>query len=226
MRDVSLDVGPGEIVCVIGPNGAGKTTMLEAIVGLRRRDAGVVSVGARTLTSFRDHAAVFSFMPDEVTPPVEASVETLVAHTVRCAQRAGSASWDELLDALDLRRQRGVRAGELSRGERKRLALFGALCTHRPLVVLDEPLGAFDPLQLRDILAVLRRRASAGTSLLLSVHQMTEAERVADRVVLLAQGRTIAAGSREELRQSLDAPAATLEELFIRALERASDAAP
>ena len=93
------------------------------------------------------------------------------------------------------------------------------LCTSRPVVVLDEPLGTFDPLQLLGISEVLRARAHAGISLFLSIHQMSDAEKIADRLLLLCAGRIVASGTLDELRQTTGLSGGTLEQLFLAQLQ-------
>ena len=105
------------------------------------------------------------------------------------------------------------------------MQLFAALCTNRPVIVLDEPLGTFDPLQLLGVLDLLRERAAAGTSLLLSVHQMSDAEKIASRVLILDAGRALACGSLAELRARAGVPDASLEAAFLALLRRAHAAA-
>ncbi|MBI5515300.1 MAG: ABC transporter ATP-binding protein [Deltaproteobacteria bacterium] len=222
---VDFEVFPGEVLAVIGPNGAGKTTLLECLVGLRRPDAGSVRHGGRALQALGDFARVFAFMPDDAPPPAEVSVATLLAHARRCGE-APPALAAELTDRLGLRPLVGARAGELSRGERRRVALFLALALERPVVVLDEPFGAFDPLQLLDILAVVRARASAGRAVVASVHQMTDAEKIADRVLLISAGRVVAFGTRAELGLRAGLPGAPLEETFLALLGGGGAGAP
>jgi ABC-type multidrug transport system ATPase subunit len=214
---VSFDARSGEIVALIGPNGAGKTTLLECLTGLRRPDAGSISHGDRTLRTLGDFARVFAFMPDDAPPAPEVAVPTLLAHASRYGG-APPALAEELTDRLGLRPLLGACAGELSRGERRRVALFLALVAERPVLVLDEPFGAFDPLQLVDILAVVRARASAGRALVVSVHQMSDAEKIADRVLLLRAGRVVAFGTRDALGAQAGRPGATLEALFLALL--------
>src|SRR5262249_48920653 len=110
------------------------------------------------------------------------------------------------------------RVGRLSRGQRRRVALYSALCTSRPLVVLDEPLATFDPLQLSDALALLRSRAAAGTALLVSVHQLSDAEKIAGRVLVLDGGRVVAFGALDDLRARIGRTAGSLEEVFVELL--------
>jgi ABC-type multidrug transport system ATPase subunit len=209
LNGVSFDVRPGEIVALIGANGAGKTSLLESIVGFHRLASGGVSWNERGLRTLSDRAAVFSYMADDAQPPAEVSVQTLLAH----AQQFGggtTALVDQLTERLALRALLAARGGELSRGERRRVALFGALCTTRPVVVLDEPLGVFDPLQLIDVLALLRERAKGGTAMLLSIHQLSDAEKIADRVLVLHEGRALG---------ELGPPEGSLEDAFLKLLK-------
>jgi ABC-2 type transport system ATP-binding protein len=214
---VSFEAARGEIVAIIGPNGAGKTTLLEAIVGVRPCEGRVVASG-RALASFRDRAATFAFAPDDVAPPPEALVAALVDHARRHRPRAPEVlarlSRDLGIDPL-----RGRSPGLLSRGERKRVALYLALAADRPVVVLDEPFGAFDPLQLRDVLPIVRSIADGGVTVLVSVHQLADAERIADRVLLLAAGRRVAFGTIDALRAQTSLPAGSLDAIFVALLD-------
>lgn len=209
LNAVSFDVRPGEIVALIGANGAGKTSLLESIVGFHRLASGRVSWKDRALRTLLDRAAVFSYMADDAQPPAEVSVRTLLAHALRFGG-GSTALADDLTERLALRGLLSARGGELSRGERRRVALFGALCTTRPVIVLDEPLGVFDPLQLIDVLALLRQRAQGGTAMLLSIHQLSDAEKIADRVLVLHDGRALA---------QVDRPQGSLEAAFLKLLE-------
>ncbi len=219
LDQVSFAVARGEIIAVIGANGAGKTTLLETVVGATRAHSGKVLFDGRVLTGFAPRAAAFSYMPDAAEPPAEARVAALI----RLAQRFGGVSdrdAQQLVQRLGVGPLASARAGELSRGEKQRVSLFAALCTNRPIIVLDEPLGAFDPLQLLEVLEVMRECASAGRALLLSVHQMSDAEKIASRVLILDRGRAIASGTLAELRARVGRPEAALEEIFLRLLEQ------
>lgn len=224
LDDVSFTVRPGEVLAIIGPNGAGKTTLLETVAGLRRPDRGRVRFGDSTLTGLTDCARIFSFMLDEAELPGEVRVATLLQLSQRQsgvpAELAAS-----LTERLGLRPLLDARATELSRGERRRVALFDALCTKRPVIALDEPFGVFDPRQLLDILALVHDRAAAGHAFFLSVHQMADAEKIASRCLLLRQGRVVALGTRAELQQRAGLPGAALEAIFLALLsERSEDA--
>ncbi len=221
LRDVSFELFAGEVLVIIGPNGAGKTTLLEAVTGIGPVDSGSVfhcqPGRARKLDGLLDFAHVFSFLLDEAELPEEVSVRTLLTHAAKTS-RAPATLADSLRTALDLDALLDARGRELSRGERRRVALFAALCTTRPVVVLDEPLGVFDPRQQRKIVQLLKDRARTGTALLLSVHQMTDAEKLADRILLLSEGRALACGTFDALRQQAGCPGASLEEVFLALL--------
>jgi ABC-type multidrug transport system ATPase subunit len=219
--NVSLRLAPGDIVTIVGPNGAGKSSLLEAILGLLPPASGCVTFGRQSLRDLEARARVFSYMPDEAEPPPEVRVETLVAHAERFGRPPPRMAAD-LVAQLGLKLLLRERVGRLSRGQKRRVLLFSALCTSRPVVVLDEPLAAFDPLQLLDVLPVLRQRAAAGITLLLSAHQMTDAEKIASRVLVLDAGTAIACGTLGELRAQTGRADGSLEDVVLDLL-RARD---
>jgi ABC-2 type transport system ATP-binding protein len=204
---VTFDVAVGEIVAVVGPNGAGKTTLLECIVGLRP-STGSVRFDGRALRTWSDRARMLAYMPDELVLPSETSVRLALGIAARSAFAAR-------LGIVDLL---AVRGNELSRGEQKRCQLCAALDLDRPVIVLDEPLGAFDPRQLRALLPLLREAATA-RAIVLTVHQMRSAELVADRIVLLAGGRLVAAGTVAELRAQAGLDDAPFDDVFLALLD-------
>ena len=162
---VSFDATAGEVVAVIGPNGAGKTTLLEAVTGLRETDRGAVTFRGGTLRSLPERARTFAFLPDGGELPAELRVQDVVSHALSFRPRASEMVRD-IGKVLELEALNEMPAGVLSRGERQRVALFCALAVERPVVILDEPFGAFDPLKLRDVLAVVRRVAESGAAVI------------------------------------------------------------
>lgn len=200
---VTFGAERGELLAVLGPNGCGKTTLLETLVGVLPRSGGRVRVAGRELSSFRDHASVFAYMPDEAALPEEVRIETLLGRPP-----------SDLEEALGVTPLRGARGGELSRGEAKRVWLALALAQDRPIAVLDEPFGAFDPLQLDGILEVVRGCAVRGQTIIVTIHQMSTAERIADRVVMLAKGTVVAAGPLGELATRFGAGSASADDVF------------
>jgi ABC-2 type transport system ATP-binding protein len=222
VEGVTFQAHAGEITAVIGPNGAGKTTLLEAMTGLRRQDTGEVRVSGRRLDRFADYARSFAFLPDAGVLPPEATVRTLVEHASSLG--AGGTSIGRLRAGLALEPFLTKTVGVLSRGEHQRVALFCTLALGRPIVVLDEPFAAFDPLQLRQVLGVVREVANASVAVIASIHQLADADKVADRILLLANGRAVAFGAPASLRAQAGGASTSLEDVFISLLSRDRDA--
>lgn len=223
VEEVSFLAAPGEITAVIGPNGAGKTSLLDTIVGLHVPQAGSVSVDGKPLAGFRDYARTFAYLPDQGEVAAEVTGRTLVRHALACSRSPVVAA--ELRPLLEIDPLLDQGAAVLSRGERQRLLLFCTLVLGRRVVVLDEPFSAFDPLQLEQVERALRCVTRSGAAVLASIHQLTDAEQMADRVLLLAEGRALAFGTLSELRAEAGDPQLTLREVFLTLLSRRPHAA-
>jgi ABC-type multidrug transport system ATPase subunit len=216
LERASVTVERGEIVVVIGPNGAGKSTLIEAAIGAVPLARGEVRLGGTALRSFADRARALGYLAAEAEPPAEARVSMLLEAA------GGDAAWTrELETRLGLGPLRRARAGTLSRGERRRLLLFEALAAGKPFLLLDEPTGVFDPLQLVDVVGLFREAAGRGTGLLVTVHQMSDAEALGSRIVILNRGRVVAEGPLDALRDRAGLGAkAPLEEVFVALLRQ------
>jgi ABC-2 type transport system ATP-binding protein len=221
--EVSFRALPAEVTAVIGPNGAGKTSLLETVVGLRTAESGAVHLQGKRLATFRDHARTFAYLPDQGEVAAEVTGRTLVRHAL--ARATGEAPVAELRQLLEIEPLLDRGAAVLSRGERQRLLLFCTLALGRPVVVLDEPFSAFDPLQLEKVQLALRQLTSRGAAILASIHQLADAEQMADRVLLLAEGRALAFGTLAELKAEAGDPQLTLREVFLALLARRPRAA-
>jgi ABC-type multidrug transport system ATPase subunit len=216
---VSFEATPGEVVAIIGPNGAGKTTLLEVVTGIRRADGGTVAFRGAPLGRFSEKARCFAFLPDNGELPSELRVRDVIDHALQFRPRP-SELVKELRQTLSLDSLSDAPLGVLSRGERQRVALFSALAVERPVIVLDEPFSAFDPLKLRDVLAAVRRVAESGATVLATVHHLGDATRIADRLLFLAEGRRIAWGDFASLQSAAGVPGGTLEDVFVTLLSR------
>jgi len=218
LRDVGFAVRKGEALGLIGPNGAGKTTLFECLAGLSPIDAGTVTYHQQSLDSAHRKEALF-YLPDGIAPWAAQTVRWALSFFEKL-YRNPEASATTLAAELKLDHLLVSRIGSLSKGERKRLLLALGLLTPQPLLMLDEPFDGLDLRQTRDVMALLRRHTERGRTLMLSIHQLNDAARVCDRLVLLSEGKVVGEGTIDELRAQakLDAgglPQAGLEEIFL-----------
>jgi ABC-2 type transport system ATP-binding protein len=222
LRDIALSMGPG-VWAVVGPNGAGKSTLLALVLGFLRPSSGSVALdGAPPRRYLRRHGAAYLPERFRLPPewPVRDALRTLAALEGVTPGEARSRA-DSAIGRLGLDEHAGKKVGELSRGLNQRLGLAQTLLADRDLVVLDEPTEGLDPLwrvRFRDLVAELR---AAGRTVLLASHELAEVERLADRAILLEDGRLKEvmdvqgpAGPATRYRLDIDAPADVLAVAF------------
>jgi len=217
LRDISFTVREGETLGLIGPNGAGKTTLFECLAGIIPADGGAVSFRGQALAPPQRKNALF-YMPDGIVPWAQQTV--IWALGFFGSLYAARVKASEMLSALNLEDLRHARIDSLSKGERKRLLLALGLLTPQPLLLLDEPFDGLDLRQTREVMELLRSQAGRGRTLMLSIHQLVDAARVCDRLILLSEGRVVGEGAIEELRAQANLsetgrPEASLEEIFL-----------
>jgi ABC-type multidrug transport system ATPase subunit len=213
LLEVGFAIHPGEVLGIIGPNGAGKTTLLEAVAGLLPVDAGQIRCRGELLPGGRRREEMF-YLPDGVRAYADQIVErvlTFFAGVYRRPVREVS----EVVAKVGLRPVLVKRVHSLSKGYNRRLLIALALLTRHPILLMDEPFDGFDLRQSRDMMLVLRGVAASGRSLILSIHQLRDAEEVCDRFALLADGRVRGVGTLDELRAHAARPAGHLEDIFL-----------
>jgi ABC-2 type transport system ATP-binding protein len=208
--DVSLRVGQGEAVAVVGPNGAGKTTLLEAIAGILPSDSGEIRCDDTQPRRRRD---LIFYLPDGVRPYGDQYVERVLDFFAGVYRRAAG-ELGEIVNAVGLNPVRAQRVRTLSKGFARRLMWAIGLLSPQPVLLLDEPFDGFDLRQTHEMMDLLRRIAAGGRCLILSIHQLRDAEQICDRIVLLAEGHVRGAGTLAELRVKTHQPDATLEDIF------------
>ena len=186
LRDVSFSVLDREILGVIGPNGAGKTTLFECVAGVLPRTSGTVE------------GEPLFYVPDAIRPWPDQTVRWTLELNARMFGARVDAS---LLDALDLTQLLDQTTASLSKGEAKRLNIAHGLSVPRPILFLDEPFDGLDFRQTRHAIDMLK---SAQRTLVLSIHQLSDAARVCDRFLLLDNGRVVGDGTLEELGGNLE----------------------
>lgn len=212
LERVDFDLLEGEVLGIIGPNGAGKTTLLECLAGLLPCDAGEVSWRGFPLPPSHRKQAMF-YLPDGIVPYAEQAVWSVLDFFCR-AYGIPFSDRDRVVHDLSLAGVLEKRVGALSKGYRKRMLLALGLLSPQPLLVMDEPFDGFDVRQTQAIMSLLRPLTRHRT-LLLSIHQLQDAERICDRFVFLCEGQVRGFGSLEELWRRTGKPQSTLEEVFL-----------
>ena len=213
LEDVGLSVQAGEVLGLIGPNGAGKTTLLEAIAGLLPVDSGEIRFRDQPLPAHRRREAIF-YLPDGIRPYADQTAEQALAFFASVYRRSTD-EVSEVISTVGLRPVLAKRVHALSKGYNRRLIIALGFLTPHPILLMDEPFDGFDLRQSRDMMDTLRRVASGGRTLVLSIHQLRDAELVCDRLALLADGRIRGVGTLEELRGRANRPGGTLEDIFL-----------
>jgi sodium transport system ATP-binding protein len=214
---VSFVAPDGTVTGLLGPNGAGKTTALRVITGLVRPDAGSASVDGRDVQ--RNPIAVrarLGVLPEAAGLYDHLTVREHLEYSGALHGLTGrdlASRVERLVDQLGLTPLAGRRAGELSLGQRRRVALARALVHDPPNVVLDEPTNGLDVLSAREVRREVRRLADAGCAVLLSSHVMPEVSAVCDRIVILSRGLVVACGTPAEILARTGA--SQLEEAFV-----------
>jgi ABC-2 type transport system ATP-binding protein len=233
---LDLSVRAGEFYALVGPNGAGKTTTLRMVAGLLRPDAGTIRIGGidaladpvaakRIVAWISDEPMIY----DKLTPR---EYLEFVAGLWNVEPALAAARASELLDWLDLAPHADERCEGFSKGMRQKVALAGALVHEPRVIVLDEPLTGLDAGSARQVKTVLRERTQAGGTIVMTTHILEVAERMADRIGIIARGRLIAEGTLDELRTQAgtqaSAPArdaASLEDTFLALVAEPAQAA-
>ena len=196
VRDVDLDVAPGEWVAIMGPSGCGKSTLLHLLGGLDVADGGTVTIAGEAVTGRSESARAvlrrrlvgYVFQYYNLVPDLSAGENIeLAAQLAGASRRDARARTQELLAELELGDIGGANPAELSGGQQQRVALARALVNRPRLLLADEPTGALDTEAARAVLGVLRRQHEAGQSIVLVTHDHRVAA-AADRVLVMQDG--------------------------------------
>lgn len=209
LRDVSFEAHAGEVVAVIGPNGAGKTTLLSILAGLQPPTSGTVSRSPREVGWVPQQPAVYAKLSVAENLRLFARLErvadpdAVVARMLEQTGLAGRAD-DEL--------------GTLSGGNRQRVNIAVGLLADPPVLALDEPSSSLDPRQRERLWKFIGLLAAGGAAVVFSTHNVGEAERYADRVVVLADGEVLFTGSPADLEALVGGDPRDFEAAFVRFL--------
>jgi ABC-2 type transport system ATP-binding protein len=214
VKGVSFEIQQGELFGLLGPNGAGKTTIIEILEGFRGRSAGEVTVlGVDPERAGEDWRAQVGIVLQSWRDHAKWRVRELLADLAAyyrpysTTERPRPRDVDGLIRLVGLDEQAAQRIGTLSGGQRRRLDVAIGLIGQPELLFLDEPTAGFDPEARRDFHELIRGLADEATTIFLTTHDLDEAEKLADRIIILARGRIVADGSADELARRMSGEA-------------------
>ena len=219
---LDLEVNQGEIVGLLGPNGAGKTTALRCVAGILRPNGGRILINGFDVVADQARAkAGLAFVPEVPSLYELLTVEEHLRFVAMCFDTLPV--YDQLVDTLltrySLAEKRNDLVATLSKGQRQKLSVACALIHNANVFLFDEPMIGIDPSGVHEFKQELARLRDNGASILISTHLLDTAEKLCDRVAIVARGRKLAQGTLEELRRMQDMEGRSLEDIFLTLTE-------
>lgn len=229
LHDVNFEVRAGEMIGLIGLNGAGKSTTIKHILGLLKPQQGHVKVmGTELEQNAERYRSAFVYVPESPILFDELTVEehlrlTGIAYDVKEAEY--EARKERLLEEFQMKPKRKAFAGHLSKGMKQKVMIMNALLAEPPLYIIDEPFLGLDPLGIKSLLERLVEVKRRGSAILMSSHILATVEAYCDRYIVLHQGRIVAQGTLEQIRQAagMDSRSGSLEESFYKLIAEESE---
>ena len=218
--DVSLNVGPGEIVGLLGANGAGKTTTFYMLVGLEPTETGRITLKGEDVTSLPMYLRArlgLGYLPQEPSVFRKLTAEQnilAVLETMKISRQGRFARLEELLEEFGVAHVRKIRGDALSGGERRRVEIARCLATEPRFILLDEPFAGIDPLAIDDIRSIILYLKNQGIGILITDHNVRETLDITDRAYILSDGKILRSGSPADLIADADVRRLYLGERF------------
>ncbi|MDR3688849.1 MAG: ABC transporter ATP-binding protein [Fimbriimonas sp.] len=228
VNDLSFTISPGEIVGLLGPNGAGKTTALRCVAGILKPTAGNVTINGYDVVADQARAkSGLAFVPEVPSLYELLTVDEHLRFVAMCFRTLDryEALRDELLDRYDLTEKKDMLVATLSKGMRQKLSVACALIHNANVLLFDEPMIGIDPAGARELKEELMRERNAGAAILISTHLLDTAEKLCDRVIIVARGHKVAEGTLQQLQHLSSREGQSLEDVFL-ALTEGGDASP
>ncbi len=220
--DLSFTISPGEIVGLLGPNGAGKTTALRCVSGILKPTEGAIRINGYDVVADQAQAKKgLAFVPEVPSLYELLTVDEHLRFVAMCFNTLDQYELlrDELLARYDLTEKKDMLVATLSKGMRQKLSVACALIHNANVLLFDEPMIGIDPAGARELKDELLRQRKNGAAILISTHLLDTAEKLCDRVIIVARGRKVAEGTLEQLQQLSSREGQSLEEVFLALTE-------
>jgi ABC-2 type transport system ATP-binding protein len=222
VNNLNFEIRPGEIIGLLGPNGAGKTTALRCVSGILKPTEGQILINGIDLARDQSKAkAGLAFVPEMPSLYELLTVDEHLRFIAMCFDTMDvyRQFGDGLLERYHLMEKKGALVATLSKGMRQKLSVACAMVHKANVLLFDEPLIGVDPAGVHEIKTDLQQAKERGCSVLISTHLLDTAEKLCDRVLILAKGTKLFEGTIPELKTSLNMEGADLEEVFLKLTE-------
>lgn len=219
LKDISLEVQPGELVGLIGLNGAGKSTTLNHVIGILRPFSGEITLnGLNIQTNPEEYKKQIAYVPETPILYDELTLKEHLELTMTAYDLDHDQAWQrahKLLKLFRLDNKLDWFPANFSKGMKQKVMICCAFMTEAKLLIIDEPFYGLDPLAVYDLLNLIEQKKKAGVAVLMSTHVLDTAQRYCDRFVLLADGKVRAQGTLDELRELGERPGESLDEIYL-----------
>lgn len=203
VKQVSFQINSGEIFALLGPNGAGKSSIIRMLVGMTKPDQGSIMISYQDQQFDHVPRRLLGYLPEDRGLYPDKSIEKNLLYLAQLhglSKRLALNEMNEWLAIFELTDRRHDELKQLSKGNQQKVQLIAAVL-HRPaLVILDEPFSGLDPVNQEKVVEFLQQLKARGMTVILSAHQMALVEKLADHMLLMAQGQVILAGTLEQIR--------------------------
>ena len=202
VQDISFSLHAGEIIGLLGPNGAGKTTTIRMILDILKPDKGNIAVLGGEMNEEKKN--LIGYLPEERGLYQDITLEKCLGYlaSIKGMQKEQiSVRLEELLQRFNLAEYRNKKVKALSKGMQQKAQLISTFIHKPKLVIVDEPFSALDPVNTKVVKELLFEERAAGTAIMMSTHQMNQAEEMCERIILINKGRILLNGVLEEVRR-------------------------
>lgn len=203
VKQVSFQIDSGEIFALLGPNGAGKSSIIRMLVGMTKPDSGSIMISYQQQHFDHVPRRLLGYLPEDRGLYPDKSIEKNLLYLAQLhglTKAAALSEMDYWLDVFDLTTRRHDELKQLSKGNQQKVQLIAAVLHQPALVILDEPFSGLDPINQEKVVEFLKQLKARGMTVILSAHQMAMVEKLADHMLLMAQGQVVLAGTLAQIR--------------------------